>query len=52
MIDIGVPSTIDSAADVAIGQPRTLPDRFAVLPLRDAVTFPELMVPLNIGQDR
>ena len=42
----------DNAADVAIGQTRTLPDRFAVLPLRDAVTFPELMVPLNIGQER
>jgi ATP-dependent Lon protease len=52
MIDIGGAATADSAADVAIGQPRTLPDRFAVLPLREAVTFPELMVPLNIGQER
>ena len=52
MIDIGGAAGIDSAADVAIGQTRTLPDRFAVLPLRDAVTFPELMVPLNIGQER
>ena len=52
MIDIGAPAGVDSAADVAIGQGRTLPDRFAVLPLRDAVTFPELMVPLNIGQER
>ena len=50
MIDIG--GVADNAADVAIGQTRTLPDRFAVLPLRDAVTFPELMVPLNIGQER
>jgi ATP-dependent Lon protease len=50
MIDIS--GGVDSAADVAIGQQRTLPDRFAVLPLRDAVTFPELMVPLNIGQER
>jgi ATP-dependent Lon protease len=50
MIDIG--GVADSGADVAIGQTRTLPDRFAVLPLRDAVTFPELMVPLNIGQER
>ncbi|MGH2890305.1 MAG: LON peptidase substrate-binding domain-containing protein, partial [Solirubrobacteraceae bacterium] len=25
---------------------------FSVLPLRDAVTFPELMLPLNIGQPR
>ena len=52
MIDIGGPAGIDNAAEVAIGQTRTLPDRFAVLPLRDAVTFPELMVPLNIGQER
>jgi ATP-dependent Lon protease len=51
MIDIGGGAG-DSAAEVAIGQARTLPDRFAVLPLRDAVTFPELMVPLNIGQER
>jgi ATP-dependent Lon protease len=52
MIDIGGAAAGDTAADVAIGQPRTLPDRFAVLPLREAVTFPELMVPLNIGQER
>jgi ATP-dependent Lon protease len=52
MIDIGGAAGADSAADVAIGQPRTPPDRFAVLPLREAVTFPELMVPLNIGQER
>jgi ATP-dependent Lon protease len=51
MIDIGVPER-SGAEDVAIGQQRTLPDRLAVLPLRDAVTFPELVVPLNIGQDR
>ena len=29
-----------------------LPDRLAVLPLRDAVTFPDLVVPLNVGQER
>jgi ATP-dependent Lon protease len=52
MIDIGAAGAIDSATDVEIGQQRTLPDRLAVLPLRDAVTFPELMVPLNIGQER
>ena len=50
MIDIGVPER--AGEDVAIGQQRTLPDRLAVLPLRDAVTFPELVVPLNIGQER
>jgi ATP-dependent Lon protease len=52
MIDIGGAAGAESAADVAIGQQRTLPDRVAVLPLRDAVAFPELMVPLNIGQER
>ena len=51
MIDIGVPERT-GAEDVAIGQQRALPDRLAVLPLRDAVTFPELVVPLNIGQER
>jgi ATP-dependent Lon protease len=50
MIDIGVPER--DGEDVAIGQQRTLPDQLAVLPLRDAVTFPELVVPLNIGQER
>ncbi|MHB1569164.1 MAG: endopeptidase La [Solirubrobacteraceae bacterium] len=31
---------------------RRLPARVGVLPLRDAVTFPELVMPLNIGQPR
>jgi ATP-dependent Lon protease len=31
---------------------RRLPARVGVLPLRDSVTFPELVVPLNIGQPR
>ncbi|MGH2856797.1 MAG: endopeptidase La [Solirubrobacteraceae bacterium] len=31
---------------------RALPASVGVLPLRDAVTFPELMLPLNIGQPR
>ncbi|HEX5193539.1 MAG TPA: endopeptidase La [Solirubrobacteraceae bacterium] len=51
MIDIGVPERAGSD-EVAIGQQRTLPGRLGVLPLRDAVTFPELVVPLNIGQER
>jgi ATP-dependent Lon protease len=50
MIDIGVPER--DGEEVAIGQQRTLPGQLAVLPLRDAVTFPELVVPLNIGQER
>jgi ATP-dependent Lon protease len=31
---------------------RRLPARVGVLPLRDSVTFPELVIPLNIGQPR
>ncbi|HLH66369.1 MAG TPA: endopeptidase La [Solirubrobacteraceae bacterium] len=31
---------------------RRFPARLGVLPLRDAVTFPELVMPLNIGQPR
>jgi ATP-dependent Lon protease len=50
MIEVGVPG--DGTQDVAIGGPRRLPDRIPVLPLRDAVTFPELVVPLNVGQER
>jgi ATP-dependent Lon protease len=50
MIEVAVPG--DATPDVAIGGPRRLPDRIGVLPLRDAVTFPELVVPLNVGQPR
>jgi ATP-dependent Lon protease len=35
-----------------VGGSRVLPGRAGVLPLRDAVAFPDLVVPLNIGQDR
>ena len=31
---------------------RQLPDQIAVLPLRDTVTFPDMLIPLNIGQER
>ncbi len=31
---------------------RKLPARLGVLPLRDSVTFPDLVIPLNIGQPR
>jgi ATP-dependent Lon protease len=50
MIEVGIPS--DGGQDVAVNGPRRLPDRIGVLPLRDIVTFPELVVPLNIGQAR
>jgi ATP-dependent Lon protease len=50
MIDVDVPA--DGAGEVAIAHSRQLPDRVGVLPLRDAVTFPEMVVPLNVGQER
>ena len=31
---------------------RRLPARLGILPLRDSVTFPDLVIPLNIGQPR
>ena len=31
---------------------RQLPERVGVLPLRDTVTFPDMLVPLNVGQER
>ncbi|HEY5429069.1 MAG TPA: endopeptidase La [Solirubrobacteraceae bacterium] len=48
-IDVG--ASADPTADDADGT-RRLPARIGVLPLRDAVTFPELVIPLNIGQQR
>jgi ATP-dependent Lon protease len=38
--------------DVAVGGTRELPDQVAVLPLRDTVTFPDMLIPLNVGQPR
>jgi ATP-dependent Lon protease len=40
------------ARDVTVGATRELPQRVGVLPLRDTVTFPDMLVPLNIGQPR
>ncbi len=51
MIEVGVPG--GGARDVAVGSSsRELPDRIGVLPLRDAVTFPDMLIPLNVGQER
>ena len=50
MIEVGVPT--DGAREVAVAGSRQLPDQISVLPLRDTVTFPEMPVPLNIGQER
>ncbi|HET9016285.1 MAG TPA: LON peptidase substrate-binding domain-containing protein, partial [Thermomicrobiaceae bacterium] len=48
VVDVG---TVD-ASEVQENGARRLPARIGVLPLRDAVTFPELVIPLNIGQQR
>jgi len=37
---------------VEVGAQRALPDAAPVLPLRDLVTFPDMLVPLNVGQAR
>jgi ATP-dependent Lon protease len=50
MIEVGVPA--DGARETTAEGALRLPVRVGVLPLRDAVTFPELVVPLNIGQER
>ncbi|MGP0053731.1 MAG: endopeptidase La [Solirubrobacteraceae bacterium] len=50
MIEVGVPA--DGARERTADGALRLPAQVGVLPLRDAVTFPELVVPLNIGQER
>ncbi|HLI59882.1 MAG TPA: endopeptidase La [Solirubrobacteraceae bacterium] len=56
MIDVGGgEGTPEGGAEVLLDGPaggRALPGRAGVLPLRDAVAFPDLVVPLNIGQER
>jgi ATP-dependent Lon protease len=42
----GGPKTIE------VGAQRALPGTAPVLPLRDLVTFPDMLVPLNVGQPR
>jgi ATP-dependent Lon protease len=50
MIEVGVPA--DGSQEIAPVGARQLPDQIPVLPLRDTVTFPEMVVPLNVGQER
>jgi ATP-dependent Lon protease len=50
VIEIGIPDT--GGRDVAVDGSRSLPTRVGVLPLRDTVTFPEMLIPLNVGQER
>jgi ATP-dependent Lon protease len=50
MIEIGAAER--AARDVAVGAARELPHEVGVLPLRDTVTFPDMLIPLNVGQPR
>ncbi len=50
MIDIGTPD--GGPREVAIAGAPHLPARVGVLPLRDTVTYPDMVVPLNVGQER
>ncbi len=50
MIEIGLPDGGPREVAVA-GTPET-PQRVGVLPLRDTVTFPDMLIPLNVGQER
>jgi ATP-dependent Lon protease len=50
VIEIG--STGEGHQEVEIGRERGVPAEAAVLPLRDSVTFPDMLVPLNVGQPR
>ena len=50
MIEVGVPA--GGAQDVPIEGARELPEQIGVLPLRDTVTFPDMLIPLNVGQER
>jgi ATP-dependent Lon protease len=49
-IDVGTAER--PARDVAVAATRELPHEVGVLPLRDTVTFPDMLIPLNIGQQR
>src|SRR5262249_36910244 len=48
---IHVESTDEAGQEVSIGA-QEVPDGLPVLPLRDAVTFPDTLTPLAVGQER
>jgi ATP-dependent Lon protease len=50
VIEIGLPD--GGPREVSVADTGGLPPRVGVLPLRDTVTFPEMLIPLNIGQER
>jgi ATP-dependent Lon protease len=49
VIEVGLPGS--GPREVPVGA-RELPERAGVLPLRETVTFPDMLVPLNVGQPR
>ncbi|HEX3978988.1 MAG TPA: endopeptidase La [Solirubrobacteraceae bacterium] len=50
VVDVG--TATGEADEVQENGFRKLPAQLGVLPLRDSVTFPDLVIPLNIGQPR
>jgi ATP-dependent Lon protease len=49
---IEIDSADRAARDVTVGAGREVPGTVGVLPLRETVTFPDMLIPLNIGQPR
>jgi ATP-dependent Lon protease len=49
MIEVG---TLGGPREIEVPTQRGLPATLPVLPLRDAVTFPETLIPLAVGQER
>ena len=50
VIEVGAPAAVPATSRSA-ARPQ-LPQRVGVLPLRDTVTFPDMLIPLNVGQER
>ncbi len=50
MIEVDAP--VGGPREVSVEAPAGLPERVGVLPLRDTVTFPDMLIPLNVGQPR
>jgi ATP-dependent Lon protease len=50
VIEIGAPSR--GPRDVEVSGTPQVPQSVGVLPLRDTVTFPDMLIPLNVGQQR
>jgi ATP-dependent Lon protease len=50
VIEVGAPNP--GAREVSVDGGPQVPEQVGVLPLRDAVTFPDMLIPLNVGQPR